>query len=230
MRLFYSKDFLGNLATLDEEESKHCLQVMRLKSGDEVFLTDGKGHLWKGILHASGKKYAAVELGDLCRSEAINPAQCSLAVAPTKNIDRIEWLIEKATEIGLVDFWPILTRRTERTKIRIDRLQKIALSAMKQSNRLWMPVVHEPIDFQQFIALQKSPCYIAHCEEGEAKKPLHLFRENGAQGTVLIGPEGDFSPEEIDLALNSGCTAVSLGEARLRVETAALYACVVMNL
>lgn len=230
MRLFYSKDLIGNVATLDEEESKHCLQVMRLKSGDEVFLTDGKGHLWKGLLHASGKKYAAIELMELIRIEAINPALCSLAVAPTKNIDRIEWLVEKATEIGLVDFRPIITRRTERTKIRIDRLQKIALSAMKQSNRLWMPVIHEPITFEQCIQIEQSPCYIAHCEEQEMKNPLHSSRKAGAAGTILIGPEGDFSSEEINLALSSGCTAVSLGDARLRVETAALYACVVMNL
>jgi 16S rRNA (uracil1498-N3)-methyltransferase len=230
MRLFYAKDFLGNLASLDEEESKHCLQVLRLKSGDEVSLTDGKGHLWKGILHASGKKYAAVELGELIGTEAINPALCSMAVAPTKNIDRMEWLVEKATEIGLLEFRPIITQRTERTKIRIDRLQKIALSAMKQSKRLWMPVIHEPIDFEQFIRIMKSPCYIAHCEEGELKNSLYSNREAGATGTILIGPEGDFSPEEINLALAAGCTAVSLGDARLRVETAALYACVVMNL
>jgi 16S rRNA (uracil1498-N3)-methyltransferase len=230
MRLFYSNQIIAGRAVLNEEESKHCLQVLRLHSGDEVLLSDGEGHLWQGVLSVHGKKDAVVELQELLREETENSALCTLAVAPTKNIDRIEWLIEKATEIGLRTFIPIITHRTERHRLKLDRLQRIALSAMKQSNRLWLPKIHEPLNFQAALQLLEGPCWIAHCEEDTAKSLLHQMHRPGSCGTVLIGPEGDFSPDEITWAIEAGCRPVSLGAARLRVETAALYASVVLNL
>lgn len=212
---------------LSEEESHHCLQVLRLENGTAVEITDGAGHLWLGTVHAFSKKKAAIHLTTLLEHQEKNPAKCALAVALTKNHDRLEWLIEKATESGLTDFYPLLTKRTERVKIRIDRLEKIAVSAMKQSLRLWKPVIHEPITFDQLLTLplpEVRKC-LAHCESFPERTALTQTYQKGQNCMIAIGPEGDFTPEEIQAAIQEDFNSISLGEARLRVETAALAAC-----
>lgn len=187
--------------------------------------------LWTAEVQLISKKQFTIHLLQQSVSNAPDPAVCSLAVALTKNIDRIEWLLEKAAEIGLKDFYPIITHRTERKQVRMDRLDKILVSAMKQSERLWKPVLHEPITFEKFIQLPVNGVqYIGHCEDEQNKNPLSEIYKKGQDAIILIGPEGDFTDDEISLAVQNGYQPISLGDARLRVETAALAACVWMNL
>ncbi len=231
MKRFFATEIIGNEAILSEEESHHCLQVMRTRDGEIVEITDGKGNLWTAEVQIISKKQFQIKLTEQSVSEAPDPAVCSLAVALTKNIDRIEWLLEKATEIGLKDFYPVITHRTERKQARMDRLDKILVSAMKQSERLWKPVLHEPLSFEQFLQFPIDQVkYIGHCEDEQSKNPLSEVYQKGQKSIVLIGPEGDFTEQEISSAIQNGYQPVSLGDARLRVETAALAACVWMNL
>lgn len=231
MRLFYSNNIVGNTAILGEEESKHCAQVLRLDLGTLVHLTDGRGKLWQAKIAAISKKETSLELLELVIEEEINPASCRLVIAPTKNADRMEWLIEKATEIGLASFQPIYTERTERSRMRLDRLEKIALAAMKQSNRLWLPEISEPKDLKTWLSENDGlDILIAHCEKEKPRQHLLNVAKELKAAHILIGPEGDFTQNEIDAVLEMGGKAVDLGNARLRVETAALYACVVFNL
>jgi 16S rRNA (uracil1498-N3)-methyltransferase len=227
VKRFYSEEISGDSAILSEEESHHCLQVLRLENDTEVEVTDGSGHLWMGTVYAFSKKKAVIHLKTLLEHQEVNPAKCALAVALTKNHDRLEWLIEKATESGLTDFYPLITKRTERAKIRVDRLEKIAVSAMKQSLRLWKPVIHEPITFDKLLALNFSNTQkcLAHCESFPERVSLTKSYRKGDNCLMAIGPEGDFTPEEIHEAMQHHFTSISLGEARLRVETAALAAC-----
>lgn len=232
MKRFFATEIQDNEAILSEEESHHCLQVLRTRDREIVEITDGKGNLWTAEVQIISKKQFSIYLQTPVVENAPNPAVCSLAVSLTKNIDRIEWMLEKATEIGLNEFYPVITHRTERKQVRMDRLEKITVSAMKQSERLWKPVLHEPLYFEGFI--QSSPLreakYIAHCEDEENKNPLSEIYTKGQKSIILIGPEGDFTESEISTAINSGFQPVSLGNARLRVETAALAACTWMNL
>lgn len=231
MRLFYAAEISSDTATLDEEESRHCAQVLRMGAGDVLHVTDGRGHLWQGTILSSGKKSVQVALDVLVREEMANPARCILAVAPTKQMERMEWLVEKATEIGLLALYPIITTRTERGKLRTDRLQKIALSAMKQSGRLWLPEIVEPIGFEDFLKHKPEvQGFIGHCIEEQPKVSLLSQISREVPSLVCIGPEGDFTATEIENALSAGFRPVSLGESRLRVETAALYATVISNL
>lgn len=231
MKRFFAIEIQGNEAILSEEESHHCLQVLRTRDGEIVEITDGKGNLWTAEVQIISKKQFSIDLRTSVVTNASNPAVCSLAVALTKNIDRIEWMLEKATEIGLNEFYPVITHRTERRQVRMDRLEKIAVSAMKQSERLWKPILHEPVSFEHFIqsALQETK-YIAHCEDEKSKNPLSEIYSKGEKSIILIGPEGDFTENEISTAIDCGFQPVSLGNARLRVETAALAACTWMNL
>jgi len=231
MKRFYTADINGHTAHLDEEESHHCLQVLRVQDGEHVEITDGKGRLWLARVQRSGKKQAVLQLEQILREEKENPARCSLAVALTKNHDRMDWLMEKTTELGITDFYPLITQRTERSKLRLDRLEKIAVSAMKQSQRLWKPEIHEPVSLPALLpVVQQEAKFMAHCIENDSKKSIKDLYLPGSRGIILIGPEGDFTAQEIDLALANGFQPVSLGDARLRVETAALAACCWMNL
>lgn len=231
MKRFFATEIQGQEAILSDEELHHCLQVLRAKDGETVEIIDGSGHLWEAELQIVSKKQVFIPLKKVLTEETSNNAPCILAVALTKNIDRIEWLLEKATELGLKEFYPIITHRTERKQTRMDRLEKIIVSATKQSERLWKPILHEPIDFKDFLQKENQYSkYIGHCEDEESKTPFSDVYQKGQSAVVLIGPEGDFTEEEIRSALSKGYTPVSLGDARLRVETAALAACVWMNL
>ena len=222
MELFYSTAIEDNTISLDEVESAHCLRVLRHKIGDPIAVTDGKGNSYKGIISAASK-ICKVEI-TAHHFEKPSNNQLHIAIAPPKSIDRFEWFLEKATELGIEKITPLQCRYSERKHINAERCSKILLSAMKQSNRVYLPLLHEMMSFEKFITTA-SPAkkLIAHCEES-VKITLEKSI-SAAQIIVLIGPEGDFSQHEIKLANDAGYENISLGEKRLRTETAALHVC-----
>jgi len=229
MHVFYTPDILTH-AELPTEEAQHCLRVLRLSQGDEIMLTDGKGHFYKAEITGASGKRCLVAIKETIYQQPIWPCHLHIAVAPTKNMDRNEWFAEKATEIGLDELTFLNCRFSERKVIKTERIEKILVSAMKQSLKARLPELNEMMDFNAFIR-QDFPeqKFIAHCYEGE--KPLLKDRvRKGEDALVLIGPEGDFSPEEVEKALAQGFVPISLGKSRLRTETAALVACCTLNL
>lgn len=230
MHLFYEPEFLTNGNILSPDESKHCVRVLRHQQGDTISVMNGKGAVCTAeITEANPKKCV------LCIRETNNteprPFWIHMAVAPTKNIDRFEWFLEKATEIGIDEITPILCEHSERKVIKTERLEKVMVSAAKQSLKAFMPKLNEAISFKDFIASanKSASCYIAHCEDTpkELLKKAYIPNSNTL---ILIGPEGDFSGNEIQMAQENGYAAISLGKERLRTETAALMACATINI
>lgn len=212
---------------LPEEESHHAVKVLRLVEGDPVELVDGRGNYYTAEISFAHHKKCEVRI--LEKIENYNPLPCHIhiAIAPTKNMDRIEWFAEKVTEIGVGEITPLLCDHSERKVIKIDRLEKIVVSAMKQSKKATMPTLNEMCSFKQFMKQYKDFAgkkYIAHCYEQD-KKSLVKDYVKGNDAIVLIGPEGDFSEEEVRLAIENGFVPVTLGESRLRTETAGIAAC-----
>jgi len=229
MHVFYTPD-IANIQELPEEEAGHCLRVLRLGVGDEVMLTDGKGFFYQAVIAAATQKRCMVKLISKTEQEPFWNGHLHLALAPTKNMDRMEWLAEKATEIGFDELTFLNCRFSERKVIKTDRIEKIVVSAVKQSLKARKPVVNEMMDFRKFMERDfPGQKFIAHCYEGE-KPLLKDVLQPDEDAVVLIGPEGDFSPEEVALATEKGFQAVSLGKSRLRTETAALVAVHLMNL
>jgi 16S rRNA (uracil1498-N3)-methyltransferase len=225
MELYYSKQVEGNEARLDETESGHLARVMRHRPGDVISLTNGEGNLFEAVIVDASPKSAIVKLLQEIRSEAASPL-IHIAIAPTKNIDRFEWFLEKATELGVTEISPLITRRSEREKLKHDRLQKILISAMKQSLRLRLPKLNEMASLQNFLLLHSSggqQKLIAHCRQPDLSALKKIYQPN-APVILLIGPEGDFTADEITLAEENRYVSVSLGKARLRTETAGLVA------
>ena len=224
MQIFYTPDIAVN-AELPEEEAGHCIRVLRLTEGDEILLTDGKGFFYKAAISRAHPKHCEVSLLESWNQPALWNCRIHIAVAPTKNMDRMEWFAEKATEIGIDAITCLHCRFSERKDVKISRLEKILVSAMKQSQKATLPQLEGMTDFKTFVCRPfTGRKFIAHCEEGEKtllKQTYHI----GEDALILIGPEGDFSSEEIKLALENGFEPISLGESRLRTETAALVAC-----
>ncbi len=223
---FFAPDILSD-NRLPEQEAAHCVKVLRHVPGDEIVVVDGKGSRYICRLTEATNKRAEVEIVE---REVIEPywrAPITIAVAPTKHLDRMEWLVEKLTEVGFDRFIPLLCRFSERKELKPERLEKIAVSAMKQSLKASLPEIAPMIPFKKFIdATSHIPQrFIAHCDPSQPRRLLSREYNPDEEALVLIGPEGDFSPEEIALALSAGFVPVSLGEARLRTETAALTAC-----
>lgn len=221
---------LGAVCELDENECHH-LQVLRMRDGVPLHIFDGKGNLYSGILASMQKRSATVQARELIRSVTVPAAQLHIAIAPTKNIDRVEWFLEKATEIGVHTISPIICQRSERRELRIDRLEKVILSAAKQSLHLHLPRLNEPMSYANFIKASKADNakkFIGYCEE----KTTHLRDSFDATDSILvmIGPEGDFTAEEVAMAKEAGYTAISLGESRLRTETAGVMVSAIFNL
>lgn len=231
MQLFYSSEINPETEffSFDKEESKHIVRVLRKKENDIIHITNGKGFLFEcEIISALEKKCEVKIMG----SEFFNPVDyhLHLAVAPTKMNDRYEWFLEKATEIGIQEITPIICDNSERKEVKTERFEKILLSAMKQSLQYYLPKLNPTISFSDFIKTNKEgQLYIAHCEETDKKE---LAKEVKSKGkiTILIGPEGDFSQKEINLALTNGYIPVSLGNTRLRTETAGVYASAVVSI
>ncbi len=226
MQLFYNPTINETTEsfTFDREESKHIIKVLRKKDGDILFVTNGLGYLFKTEITLASDSKCTVQMVSFEKSTPSN-FKLHLAVAPTKMNDRYEWFLEKATEIGIQEITPIICDRSERKVINTDRFEKIILSAMKQSNELYLPKLNPAISFKEFIKQQNEGLQlIAHCEETD-KKTLKSVVQPNTNITVLIGPEGDFSEKEIALALEQKYIPVSLGNTRLRTETAAVVAC-----
>jgi len=230
MHLFYTPDITPPYYTLSEEESKHAIRVLRLQLHDEVILVDGKGGKYTAQITDVNPKKTLLQIAHSQQEFGKRNHYLHIAVAPTKNIERLEWFLEKATELGIYTITPIICDRSERKEVKTDRLNKIITSAVKQSIKAYHPLLNEAISFKQFI-LQglEGAGFIAHCMEGE-KPLLAQFIKPQGHYTILIGPEGDFTPSELALAQEAGYSAISLGEARLRTETAALAACFEINM
>ena len=229
MHVFYTPD-IDICLELPEEEAGHCLRVLRLGVGDEVMLADGKGFFYKAVISAATGKRCQVKVVEKMEQEKFWKGYLHLAMAPTKNMDRIEWFAEKATEIGFDELSFLNCRFSERKVIKTERIEKIVVSAMKQSLKARKPIVNEMTDFAKFMQRDfQGQKFIAHCYEGE-KPLLKEVLKPGEDALVLIGPEGDFSPEEVQKAEALGFQPISLGKSRLRTETAALVAVHMMNL
>jgi len=224
MQLFYVTVIQGNACILSEEESWHCMKVLRSKEGDVIRLTDGLGQMYQGVLSKIHHKGCLVEISS-STTVPRNPWKVHLAVAPTKNIDRFEWFLEKATEIGVDEITPLFCEHSEREIVKLQRLEKVIVSAMKQSLKAWLPILHPPVKFIDFITKEnRGQKFIGYCETGE-ESALSKAYIPGNDTVILIGPEGDFSKSEVDLATKSGFLPVSLGSSRLRTETAGIVAC-----
>lgn len=229
MHVFYTPD-IQVTNELPEEEAQHCTRVLRLGVGDEITLTDGKGKFYKAEITVAGNKRCLVTVKETVFQEPLRPCHLHIAMAPTKNMDRNEWFAEKATEIGLDELTFLNCRFSERKVIKNERIEKILISAIKQSLKARLPRLNEMTDFSTFITQDfQGQKFIAHCYEGE-KPLLKNVLKPGEDAVVLIGPEGDFSEEEVGKAVEYGFMPISLGKSRLRTETAALVACHTINL
>lgn len=222
--IFYTPDILTT-SELPPDESLHCVRVLRMKEGDEILLTDGKGLFFDAVITNAHQKRCAVNILKTIETPNAWKFNLHIAFAPTKNIDRVEWFAEKATEIGVNHLSPLLCFHSERRQMKHDRMEKILVSAMKQSQKAVIPQLDELSPFSSFIKQDfKGRKFIAHCYDGEKKHLKDIYKAN-EDVLILIGPEGDFSEQEVVEALNNGFEPISLGESRLRTETAALVAC-----
>ena len=217
---------------LSEEESAHCVRVLRYTAGDEILLTDGQGMTYNARIVNPHPKHCEFDVLSYEMQRPSHDFYLHIAIAPTKNMERLEWMIEKATEIGVDRITPLLCHYSERKQIRTDRLEKIILSACKQSLTPYMPKLDDLTDFSELVRnTDEQTRFIAHCYK-EQRYELKDRIEKGKSCVVLIGPEGDFSQDEVRLALEHGFLPVSLGNSRLRTETAGIVAChtaVLMN-
>lgn len=229
MHLFYSNTISGKYHSLSPEESKHCIKVLRLTKGDTVYLTDGIGNLFETRITDDGIKKTTVEIVNIQHEFEKRSFKLHMAVAPTKNIARFEWFLEKATEIGVDIITPIICRHSERRSIQWDRLHKIIISAMKQSHKAYLPLLDKAIGYEDFIPRHfNMDKYIAACTPGITNSIKDLYKKD-KDVIILIGPEGDFSEDEIEMAFNKGFKPINLGKSRLRTETAAIFACASVN-
>ena len=222
---FYAPDIAIN-PILPESDSQHCVRVLRMKEGDTLEVIDGKGHRYTCRLIEAHAKRAHVEIIEKQDVPLSWQNNITIAVAPTKHLDRMEWMVEKLTEIGVNRITPLLCRYSERKELKIERLEKIAISAMKQSLKTVLPIIDVMTPIKDVITKQMyDQRFIAYCDTSIPRKLLSAEYRANKDTLILIGPEGDFSTEEINLALNSGYKPISLGDNRLRTETAAIVAC-----
>jgi len=228
MNLFYGNPTGNGTAMLTEEESAHCIRVLRKKTGDKIFFTDGEGNYYHGSIISADPKKCTVAILETTAEYGKRNYFLHVAIAPTKNTDRFEWFLEKATEIGIDMITPVICTHSERRILKTDRLQKVILSAMKQSLKTFLPQIHEAIPLEDFYknenAGQKFICL------GPSNNTLKKELEPRSRYTVLVGPEGDFTESEISLAMKNNFTPVNLGPSRLRSETAGVVACSIVSL
>ena len=231
MHYFYATDISQPFVALSNEESEHCVRVMRHREGDAVRVTDGCGHLAEAVVAEAHPKKCLLEIRETITENVLTHNGLHLAVAPTKNADRMEWLLEKAIEIGICSLTFLQCDHSERTHLNLDRMQRLAIAALKQSQTTWLPPLNT-MKFTDFI-LQNADTqvdkFIAWCDEQNQCQLVQMPRQF-PEMILLIGPEGDFSGEEIAMAREYGYKEVKLGDRRLRTETAGLYGCLVAGL
>ncbi len=226
--MFYSPniDIETTVTVLSEEESMHCVKVLRYTRGDEIELMNGTGGLFKAVITNPHPKHCEVRIISAVQQPRPRDYHLHIAVAPTKNIERMEWMVEKCTEIGIDEITPLLCHYSERKQLRTDRLEKIILSAAKQSLNTYLPRLNPLTPFDEFISnAQEESRFIAHCYKDDKRRELKDELQSGKSCLILIGPEGDFSEEEVRTAISKGYITVLLGSTRLRTETAAIVAC-----
>ncbi|WP_338410450.1 16S rRNA (uracil(1498)-N(3))-methyltransferase [uncultured Flavobacterium sp.] len=231
MQLFYNADIKSTdtLFQFDKEESKHVIKVLRKRAGDVIFITNGKGFVFHSKITLESEKKCEVSIEKVTLHEATK-YHLHIAIAPTKMNDRLEWFLEKATEIGIHEITPLMCDHSERKFFKIDRAEKIIQAALKQSNQFYLPLINEPVSFSEFITKKtNSQKFIAHCEEHKKELFKNSLQPN-QNVIILIGPEGDFSVKEITSALKNNFIPVSLGHTRLRTETAGVIACHTVSL
>lgn len=226
MQLFYAPDITLPRYVLGEEESRHCVRVLRLGADDELHLTDGRGNLYRARVADPDQRHCVVEVVETIPEFEKRGWELTMAVAPTKNIERFEWFLEKAIEVGVDRIVPLLCARSERRVIKPEREEKVITSAVKQSLKAYHPVLEAMTPFRELVERPFDGVkLIAHCDRNaESRKLLGEYVRPGDAVLILIGPEGDFTPEEVTLARQNGFRELSLGQSRLRTETAAVAA------
>ena len=230
MHIFYSPYLSNGLKTLDESESKHCVNVLRLKSSDKICLVDGKGGYYIAQITIANPRCCEFEIIETQNDYGKRSYFLHIAIAPTKSMDRFEWFLEKSVEIGIDEITPLLCSRSERKGIKPERIEKIILSAMKQSVQAYRPKLNPLIPYQKFIQQEfNGKKIVAHCGEG-SKPLLKEILAPGNRTLIMIGPEGDFTPQEIDKAMKRDFIGTDLGPTRLRTETAGVVACTTISL
>lgn len=225
MQFFYTPDATEGIFKLDADESRHCLRVLRKKIGEAIDVIDGKGNLYHAEISSDKGKICELRTKTVEKEHGRRDYKVSIGIAISKNAERLEWFLEKATEVGIDAIHPMITERTERTKLNVERFRKILISAMKQSGKTYLPLLFEPAKLSDVL---KNPvsgmqAFIAVC--GMGTKHLKDVYQKGKDAMVLIGPEGDFTEGEVNAAIEKGFTPVSLGRSRLRIETAGMVAC-----
>lgn len=228
---FFVEKLDASFITLNEETSKHIVQVLRMENGEKLQLTDGKGSLAIASITDNNRKRCQAQIVQTSNIKA-PAANITIAISPVKNNSRFEWFLEKATEIGVNNIIPLICSRTEKQHFKFDRMQSILISAMLQSQQAWLPELHQPIKLNEAVLkASQDQKFIAHCEDESNKTQLNsVLVNNPGSKLILIGPEGDFTKEEIDLALSNNFKPVALGDTRLRTETAGIVAATLLRL
>jgi len=226
MQLFYTNNVSEGTAVFNREESGHCIRVLRMRRGDSVHFTDGAGNMYEGIITDDDPLVMKVSVTSVTKDAGKRPYSLHVAISPLKNDDRLEWFIEKAVELGIDEITPLICIRTEKKRIRKERLGGLMLSAMKQSVKAFLPQLNEPVTFAEFITREHSgKRLIACCDTQLERQSITTAAGHNEDILILIGPEGDFSAEEVKLATDAGFIPVHLGSSRLRTETAGVAAC-----
>ena len=226
MQIFYAPGISGDTWTLDENESKHCIRVLRMRRDTPVRLIDGKGNMYEGVITVADPRRCTISVNRVTGDFEKRNYYLHIAISPLKNPERLEWFIEKSVEIGIDEITPLICKNTEKHTIKADRINNIIISAMKQSLKAKLTVLNEPVAFKEFISdAVQSQKMIAHCAPGTEKNSIADVCRKGRDTLILIGPEGDFSEEEIRSALTFGFLPVHLGSSRLRTETAGIAVC-----
>ncbi len=226
MQIFYAPDIAGKTYELDENESKHIIRVLRMTKGSAVRLIDGKGNLFEGIISDPDQKKCRIDITGITENFEKRNYKLHIAISPLKNPDRFEWFIEKSVEIGIDEITPVICKNTEKPGIKTERLNNLIISAMKQSLKATRTILNEPVSFKDFITSDRDGIrMIAHCDHSADRNKISDIYSKNENAIILIGPEGDFSNEEVGMAVSMKFHQVHLGPSRLRTETAGIAAC-----
>ncbi len=226
MQIFYAPGISGNTYILDEKESKHCIRVLRMTKGTPVRLIDGKGILYEGFINDPDSKRCQISISEIKPEYEKRDYRIHIAISPLKNPERFEWFIEKSVEIGVDEITPLICKNTEKQTVKQERINNIIISAMKQSVKAYKTIINDPVTFSDFISQTgKGIRLIAHCRTLTDRNKISDVYKKNENVTIMIGPEGDFSEEEISSAIPNNFIPVHLGSSRLRTETAGVAAC-----